>query len=43
MRQEKFLSEGTVRNYFSDVFQKLQVKSRTEAIHIARENGLIDV
>ncbi|HJF33695.1 MAG TPA: response regulator transcription factor [Sporosarcina psychrophila] len=41
--KQLFLSEGTVRNYFSDVFQKLQVKSRTEAIHIARENGLIDV
>jgi two-component system response regulator DesR len=38
-----FLSEGTVRNYFSEIYQKLQVKSRTEAIHIARKNGLIDV
>lgn len=41
--KQLFLSEGTVRNYFSDIFQKLQVKSRTEAIHIARKNGLIDV
>ncbi len=41
--KQLFLSEGTVRNYFSDIFQKLQVKNRTEAIHIARKNGLIDV
>ena len=41
--KQLFLSEGTVRNYFSDIFQKLQVKSRTEAIHVARKNGLIDV
>ncbi len=41
--KQLFLSEGTVRNYFSDIFQKLQVKNRTEAIHVARKNGLIDV
>lgn len=41
--KQLFLSEGTVRNYFSDIFQKLQVKSLTEAIHIARKNGLIDM
>ncbi|QNK88586.1 response regulator transcription factor [Sporosarcina sp. resist] len=41
--KQLFLSEGTVRNYFSDIFQKLQVKSRTEAIHVARKNGLIDM
>lgn len=41
--KQLFLSEGTVRNYFSDIFQKLQVKSRTEAVHVARKNGLIDM
>ena len=37
-----FLTEGTVRNYFSDIFQKLQVKNRTEAIHIGLKNGWIN-
>lgn len=33
------LSEGTVRNYVSDILSKLQVESRQEAIRIAEENG----
>lgn len=39
--EQLFLSEGTVRNYFSELFQKLHVKSRTEAIHIGMKNGWI--
>ncbi|TCP28738.1 LuxR family two component transcriptional regulator [Scopulibacillus darangshiensis] len=36
-----FLSPGTVRNYTSDIFNKLNVKNRIEAISIAEEKGWI--
>ncbi len=39
--EQLYLSEGTVRNYFSELFQKLQVKSRTEAVHLGLKNGWI--
>lgn len=36
-----FLTNGTVRNYFSSAIQKLEVESRQQAIEKARENGWI--
>lgn len=36
---ELFLSSGTVRNYISEVINKLQVKNRIEAIAVAKEKG----
>jgi two-component system response regulator DesR len=33
------LSEGTVRNYLSDVITKLNAANRTEAARIARDKG----
>lgn len=35
-----YLSEKTVRNYVSDIYMKLQVASRAEAVVKAREAGL---
>jgi LuxR family transcriptional regulator, maltose regulon positive regulatory protein len=35
-----FLSPGTVRIYLSNIYAKLQVKSRTQAVIIAKENKL---
>lgn len=35
-----FLSEKTIRNYVSDIYSKLQVVSRAEAVVKAREAGL---
>lgn len=37
-----FLSPGTVRNYLSEVLQKLEAKNKIEAITIAKEKGWID-
>lgn len=36
-----FLSEGTVRNYVSQILLKLAAKNRTEAVQIARDNGWV--
>jgi len=36
-----FLSSGTVRNYMSEILQKLEAKNRIEAISIAEEKGWI--
>ena len=36
------LSEKTVRNYISNIYAKLQIKSRGEAIVLARKSGLVD-
>ena len=33
------ISEGTVRNHLSAVIQKLYVRNREQAIHVAREKG----
>lgn len=38
-----FLTEGTVRNYISDLFKKLGVSDRTQAVVVAFRNGLIDL
>lgn len=37
-----FLSEGTVRNYLSGIFNKLGVTDRTQAAVIALRHGLVD-
>ena len=34
-----FLSEGTIRNYTSRIFEKLHAQNRTEAVKIAKEKG----
>jgi two-component system, NarL family, response regulator DesR len=36
-----YLSAGTVRNYMSEILNKLEVKNRIEAITIAKEKGWI--
>ncbi len=38
-----FLSEGTVRNYMSDLFTKLEVSDRTQAVVVALRLGLVDI
>jgi len=37
------VSEATVKSYFVDVFQKLNVRSRTEAVFVALKSGLISL
>ncbi len=39
--QSLFLSEGTVRNYVSQIFAKLEVTDRTQAAVIALKNGIV--
>ncbi|PAQ12655.1 DNA-binding response regulator [Bacillaceae bacterium SAOS 7] len=41
MTSELFLSSGTVRNYLSEIIQKLEAKNRIEAIRMAKEKGWI--
>jgi two-component system, NarL family, response regulator DesR len=36
-----FLSEGTVRNYLSEIMQKVGAKNRMEAVRIVQEKGWI--
>jgi len=38
--QRLFLSEGTVKNYVSSIFAKLEVSDRTQATIFALRNGL---
>ena len=38
-----FLSEGTIRNYTSAIFAKLDVSDRTQAVVIALRSGLVDL
>lgn len=38
---ELYLSQGTVRDYISEIIQKLNAKNRTEAASIAEEKGWI--
>ncbi|PMC34310.1 DNA-binding response regulator [Bacillus sp. UMB0899] len=38
---ELYLSAGTVRNYMSEIINKLEVKNRTEAVTVAKEKGWI--
>lgn len=37
-----YLSEGTVKNYISNIYSKLNVKGRREAAYKARETGILD-
>ncbi|MEC0371115.1 response regulator transcription factor [Paenibacillus chibensis] len=37
-----YLSEGTVKNYISNIYSKLNVKGRREAADKARETGILD-
>ncbi|MBS4206542.1 response regulator transcription factor [Bacillus sp. FJAT-50079] len=39
--KERFLSAGTVRNYMSEIIQKLDCKNKIEAITVARDKGWI--
>lgn len=41
--QQLYLSEGTVRNYTSDIFKKLDVSDRTQAAIAAIRYGLVDL
>jgi DNA-binding NarL/FixJ family response regulator len=42
MAERLFLSEGTVRNYLSTIFTKLNVSDRTQAAILALRHGLTD-
>ncbi len=37
--EQLFLSNGTIRNYMTAIFNKLNANKRTDAVRIARENG----
>ena len=37
-----FLSPGTVRNYLSEILQKIGAKNKVEALAICRKNGWLD-
>ena len=37
--EQLFLSNGTIRNYMTAIFNKLNANNRTDAVLIARENG----
>ena len=39
--EQLFLSHGTIRNYLSEIINKLEAKNRIEAISIAEEKGWI--
>ena len=41
--QQLYLTEGTVRNYTSDLFKKLGVSDRTQAVVTALRYGLVDL
>jgi DNA-binding NarL/FixJ family response regulator len=36
------LAEGTVKNYISQILEKLQVKDRNQAVSVARDRGIIE-
>jgi len=38
-----YLSEGTVRNYLSSLFVKLDVSDRTQAVVVALRRGLVSL
>jgi len=40
--QQLYLTEGTVRNYTSEIFKKLGVNDRTQAAVVALRYGLVD-
>lgn len=40
--KQLYLSEGTIRNYTSTIFSKLNVSDRTQAVVIALKSGLVN-
>ena len=38
-----YLSEGTVKNYVSEILSKLQANDRTHAVVLAIRRGLLDI
>lgn len=42
MAKTMFVSEATVKSHLVHIFTKLQVDSRSRAVHVARERGIID-
>jgi len=41
--QQLYLTEGTVRNYTSELFKKLGVSDRTQAVVVALRHGLVNL
>lgn len=41
--RQLYLTEGTVRNYTSDIFRKLGVSDRTQAVVVGLRSGLVDL
>ncbi len=41
--RQLYLSEGTVRNYISEVFRKLGVSDRTQAVIVGLRHGLVNL
>jgi len=37
------VSEGTVKNHFVELFQKLNVRSRTEAVFVSLKSGILEI
>jgi two-component system response regulator DesR len=42
MAKHLYLSSGTIRNYVSEILQKLNAKNRIDAIAIAAKNGWLN-
>jgi DNA-binding NarL/FixJ family response regulator len=42
MAQQFWLSEQTVKYHLTNIYRKLGVSSRTEAVHLAYEHGLVE-
>ena len=41
MARELFVTEATVKTHLAHIFTKLGVDSRSRAVHLARETGLV--
>lgn len=41
--RQLYLSEGTVRNYASEIFRKMGVSDRTQAVVFGLRHGLVDL
>jgi len=39
--EKLFLSEGTVKNYISSIYSKLEVRDRLQAVKKARDEGIV--
>ena len=42
MAKAMFVSEATIKSHLVHIFTKLRVDSRSRAVHVARERGIID-